>query len=152
MAKVLVYPKHAGKEGQEGKMKAAMPGVRSARHQSSLNKSDGEGVGEQREAKKEEEEEKEGGEGEKKKEKEREESNEGKEKTKGLEEGGEEADSDYRFIAFCRIFSGTLKRGQSVYLLGNQYVPAPARGGDKEGEVEGKEREREIMRDERRRK
>lgn len=33
---------------------------------------------------------------------------------------------NYRFLAFARIYSGTIKRGQKLYVLGPKHDPAEA--------------------------
>ena len=39
---------------------------------------------------------------------------------------GKEAPGDYTFIAFARIFSGEIRRGQQLFVLGPKHNPATA--------------------------
>lgn len=38
--------------------------------------------------------------------------------------GKQEADNKEHFIAFARVFSGVVKRGQKIFVLGPKYDPA----------------------------
>ena len=43
-----------------------------------------------------------------------------------VEEKSESDEPGYKFLAFARIFSGTIKKGQKLYVLGPKHNPADA--------------------------
>ena len=119
IAKILVFPKTA--EAKSG-MQVAMPGVRAARFRNSAEEAGGKQEGSEGEKDQNDEE----GKGKQE---------EMKEKRKG--EGLAELEEDHKFIAFARIFSGTLRKGQEVYLLHSQYTPPSPLPRDGKKEEEG---------------